>query len=92
MKKNDKIILENFYDELVEEGKSGHGDVKAVRNMLFDAQKRGLVDYREIGDGGWLVKSKVDKSAETIHKGERALHYLRRFLQRLELDKLKRYG
>jgi hypothetical protein len=82
MKKDDKVILENFYDELVEEGKSGHGDAAKVYGLLKDAYKQGLIDYQETKNG-WFVKSKKNELAETIHRGEKAFHYLRRFLQKI---------
>ena len=71
------------YTEIIYEGKSGHGDEKAVKNLLKDAYKKGLIDYEKT-NGGWMVKSKVDNSQEAIHKGERAYHYLRRYLQKLQ--------
>jgi hypothetical protein len=70
------------YTEIIYEGKSGHGDEKAVSNMLKDAIAKGLVTVKET-KGGWLVKSTDGLNQEAIHKGERALHYLRRFLQRI---------
>ena len=70
------------YTEIVYEGQSGHGDEKAVRNLLKDAIKKGLVTAKETNNG-WMVKSTKDSSQELIHKGERALHYLRRYLQKL---------
>jgi len=72
----------NYLEELINEG-SGHGDEKVVRQALKDAYKKGLIDVQDTKNG-WIVKSKVDNSMETIHKGERAFHYLRRFLQRIE--------
>lgn len=70
------------YTEIIYEGRSGHGDEKAVRNLLKDAMTKGLITAKET-DGGWLVKSTKDMSKESIHKGERAFHYLRRYLQKL---------
>lgn len=68
--------------EPITEGKSGHGDEKAVRQLLKDAIKKGLVTVKET-NSGWLVKSTKDNTQEAIHKGERAFHYLRRYLQKL---------
>ncbi len=70
------------YTQLIYEGKSGHGDEKAVTNLLKDYINRGLITVKDT-KGGWLVKSTDGKSQEAIHKGERAFHYLRRFLKRL---------
>lgn len=70
------------YTELIYEGKTGHGDEKAVINLLKDYIKRGLITVKDT-NGGWLVKSTDGKSQEAIHKGERAYHYLRRYLQKL---------
>ncbi len=70
------------YTELIYEGKSGHGDEKAVTNLLKDYIKKGLITVKDT-NGGWLVKSTDGKSQEAIHKGERAFHYLRRYLQKL---------
>lgn len=72
----------NYLDELINEG-SGHGDVKVVKQALKNAYNKGLIDFQETKNG-WILKSKVDNSMETIHKGERAFHYLRRYLQKLE--------
>jgi len=72
----------NYLEELINEG-SGHGDEKIVKQALKDAYKKGLIDVQDT-KSGWIVKSKKDNSMETIHKGERAFHYLRRFLQKLE--------
>lgn len=69
-------------DDVLEEGKSGHGDEKAVKKLLKSAIKDGLVTVKETGHG-WLVQSVNTPDQETIHKGERALHYLRRFLKKL---------
>ena len=72
----------NYLEELLVEG-SGHGDEKVVKQALKDAYKKGLIEIQDT-KSGWIVKSKKDGSMETIHKGERAFHYLRRFLQRIE--------
>ncbi len=71
----------NYLEELINEG--SHGDEKIVKLALKDAYKKGLIDIQDT-KSGWIVKSKKDGSMETIHKGERAFHYLRRFLQKLE--------
>ena len=72
----------NYLEELINEG-SGHGDQKIVTLALKDAVKRGLVDVKET-KSGWIVKSLKDSTLmETIHRGERAFHYLRRFLQKV---------
>ena len=74
-------IFNYLDDQIIYEG-SGHGDEKAVRNALKDAVSQGLVTVQDTKNG-WIVKSLKDNSMETIHRGERAFHYLRRFLQRL---------
>lgn len=71
------------YTDLLYEGKSGHGDEKIVVNALKDAVKDGSITVKETKNG-WLVKSVKDPTMmEAIHKGERAFHYLRRFLQKI---------
>lgn len=70
------------YTQLIYEGKSGHGDEKAVTNLLKDYVNRGLISVKDTKNG-WMVKSTDGVNQETIHKGERAFHYLRRFLQKL---------
>jgi hypothetical protein len=74
-------IFNYLDDQIIYEG-SGHGDEKAVRNALKDAVAQGLVTVQDTKNG-WIVKSLKDNSMETIHRGERAFHYLRRFLQKL---------
>lgn len=70
------------YTQLIYEGKSGHGDEKAVTNLLSEYIKKGLISAKDTKNG-WMVKSMDGKHQETIHKGERAFHYLRRFLKKL---------
>jgi len=70
------------YTQLIYEGKSGHGDEKAVTNLMSEYIKKGLITAKETKNG-WMVRSTDGKNQETIHKGERAFHYLRRFLQKL---------
>lgn len=70
------------YTEIVYEGKSGHGDEKIVLNLLKDASKKGFITVKDTNHG-WMVRSTKDSSQELIHRGERAFHYLRRFLQKL---------
>lgn len=70
------------YTQLIYEGKSGHGDEKAVTNLMSDYVKSGLITVKDT-KSGWMVRSMDGKNQETIHKGERAFHYLRRFLQKL---------
>lgn len=72
------------YTEIVYEGKSGHGDSRIVVDSLKDAVKDGIITVKETKNG-WIVKSvKNPNLMETIHRGERAFHYLRRFLQKIE--------
>jgi len=63
------------YTNIIYEGKSGHGDEKAVRELLKDAIKKELVTVKETSHG-WIVKSNKDSNQETIHRGERAFRYL----------------
>lgn len=70
------------YTQIIYEGKSGHGDEKAVRNLLDEYIKKGMITVKDT-KGGWLVKSTDGKVQEAIHKGERAFYYLRRFLRKL---------
>lgn len=79
--KVDRFAL-NDYTKIVYEGKSGHGDEKAVKKLLKQAVNQGLVTYKDT-NSGWMVKSLKGKSMETIHRGEKALHYLRRFLNKI---------
>jgi hypothetical protein len=71
------------YTEIIYEGKSGHGDEKIVINMLKDGIKNNLITVKETNHG-WMVRSVNDPTKqELIHRGERAYHYLRRFIQKL---------
>lgn len=81
MEEDDKIIA-NLYQEILEE-KSGHGDEKSVKNLLNDAIKNGLVRAKET-KSGYMVQSIRTPHQELIHHGERSLHYLRRFLQKIQ--------
>jgi hypothetical protein len=78
---DDKNIAD-IYQEILEE-KSGHGDEKSVRNLLGDAIKDGLVRVKETKNG-YMVQSLKTPHQELIHHGERSLHYLRRFLQKIQ--------
>jgi len=64
-------------------GKSGHGDMAAVINVLKDAVNKDLISYSRTSKG-YMLKSKKDSSQELIHKGERALHYARHYINKLE--------
>ena len=73
----------NDYTDIIYEGKSGHGDSKIVKKALKQAVNDGLVTVQDT-KSGWIVKSvHHPEMMETIHTGERAFHYLRRFLQKL---------
>jgi Ribonuclease G/E len=71
------------YTEIIYEGKSGHGDVKAVTNMMKDAESKGLIKIKDTKKGWMLFSTQNPQMKETIDRGERALHYLRRFLQKV---------
>ena len=82
MYKKEEPIKERIEEEeTLEEGR-GHGDTKAVKKLMKQAINDGLVDIKEVKKG-WLVQSKVDDSQELIHRGEKAFHYLRRFLNKI---------
>jgi hypothetical protein len=72
------------YTKIIYEGKSGHGDVKAVHNMMKDAESKGLIKIKETKNGWMLFSTQNPQMKETIDRGERALHYLRRFLQKIQ--------
>ena len=57
--------------------------MKDVLKLLQDGFDKGLYKIQETSSG-WRLLSNVSKDIETIHKGERALHYLRRFINKLE--------
>jgi hypothetical protein len=78
---DDKNIAD-IYQGMLEE-KSGHGDEKSVKNLLRDAIKDGLVRVKET-KSGYMVQSLKTPHQELIHHGERSLHYLRRFLQKIQ--------
>jgi hypothetical protein len=83
MNKNDLHNIEHLYFNIIEEGKRGHGEMKDVLKLLQDGFDKGLYKIQETSSG-WRLLSNVSKDIETIHKGERALHYLRRFINKLE--------
>jgi hypothetical protein len=64
-------------------GKSRHGDMASVTNLIKDAENKGLISYNRTSKG-YMLKSKKDSSQELIHKGERALHYARRYIDKQE--------
>lgn len=74
----EEIFVENY---VIEEG--SHGDKRALLKLLKGAIKRGLVRVEDT-KSGYMVKSLVDDSQYLTHKGEKGLHDLRRYLQRLE--------
>lgn len=83
---NFKNDIANLYDQILEEHsmvEEGHGDTLAVRKMLKIATKRGLVRVEETKKG-YMIKSLVDDSQYLTHRGEKGLHDLRRYLQKLE--------
>jgi len=71
------------YTKLINEGQSGHGDVKAVRELIQQGVNNGLIKDVKETKAGWILKSAVDSSMETIHRGEKNLHYIRRYLNNL---------
>jgi hypothetical protein len=73
----ENVIIQN---EPIEEGKSGHGDKKIVIDMMKDGIKNNLISVKDTNHG-WMVRSIKDPSKqELIHRGEKAFHYLRRFM------------
>lgn len=83
MNKDDTFNLEHLYNDIIEEAKRGHGEMKDVLNLLQDGLDSGLYRVQETNNG-WRLLSNVSDHIETIHKGERALHYLRRFIDKLK--------
>ena len=88
MKFNDlyQLMTETFDNtsEVIEEG-SGHGDEKAVKNLIKIGIDKGLIKpFPKDTTDGWMLQSTVDGSQHLAHKGERGLHPLRRYLQGLE--------
>lgn len=71
------------YTEIIYEGKSGHGDQKIVINAMKDAIKQGLITVKDT-KSGWIVRATKGDLQEAIHKGEKAYHYLRRFLEKIK--------
>lgn len=65
------------------ESTSSHGSIKEVMKILKDAEKSGLVRLEETKHG-FMVKSNVDNSQFLIHKGDKAFHNLRRYLNGLK--------
>jgi hypothetical protein len=64
-------------------GKSGHGDKASVINLIKEACNNDLISFFQTSKG-YMLKSKKDSSQELIHEGERAFHYARRYIQKLE--------
>lgn len=83
MKKEDVNNLISLYSNVIEEAQRGHGRMGDVLDLLKIGASQGL--YRiEDTKNGWKLLSNVSKDIEIIDKGERALHYLRRFINKLE--------
>ena len=70
--------------EVLEEKPSGHGDVSKVVDMIKHALRSGTVKSVDSTTQGWLLKSAKDNAQCLIHRGEKSLHYLRRYLQKLD--------
>lgn len=81
-----EMVYGKSSENVVEEGKSGHGDEKAVLNSVKEGIASGLLDSEKCkrSKNGWLLYSAIDGSMTGIHNGERAFHYLRRYLEYLE--------
>ena len=82
-----KFMIESFNhdSEVVEEGASGHGDERAVRDLIKDSIKRKLIKpFPKETKAGWMLQSQVDNSQYLTHKGEKGFHDLRRYIQGLE--------
>lgn len=84
------VLYEEMYKEptleIQEEGKSGHGKKSDVVKLLKKYKKQGKITVEDTTNGYKVISTVNPNLFEFIHKGERALHYLRRFLQ--DLDKL----
>jgi hypothetical protein len=89
MNRNDLYNIEQLYLEIIEEGKRGHGDMEAVLELMKQGYHEGLYKIQETSSG-WRLLSNINRDIETIHKGERAFHYLRRFINKLR--EIKKYG
>lgn len=80
---NSNQDISNLYSEMVYEGTSSHGKVSDVLKMLKQAEKSGLVRIEETKNG-FMIKSNVDNSQHLVHKGDKAFHNLRRYLNGLQ--------
>lgn len=81
---NSNQDIYNLYNEsVVCKEARGHGDIKAVMSLLKQAMADELVRVEETRNG-YMVKSNVDESQYLIHKGDSALHNLRRYIQGLQ--------
>lgn len=88
MNKKDISKIEDIYINIIEEDKRGHGEMKDLQELIKKGYNQGLYRMKETNDG-FLLLSNLDDSKELIHKGERALHYLRRYINKLEALKNK---
>lgn len=62
--------------------KSGHGDVKKCWELLEEAERNKLIRLKKTRNGV-IAKSLKDNSQTTFHIGERAIHEIRRYVNKL---------
>lgn len=85
----DKLMLESLYEDIYNEAQRGHGRMNDVEDLLKQGLEEGL--YRvEPTKNGYKLLSNYSRDIETIDKGERAFHYLRRFINKIQT--LKQYS
>jgi hypothetical protein len=61
----------------------GHGNYSIVTDLLNRGKLKGLIDYEDTKKG-YLIKSNRDSSYIAIHRGEKAFHRVRKYLNKIE--------
>jgi hypothetical protein len=56
-------------------------DIRAVKNLLKDAQENGF-EVKDCGNVTWVYSLKNKSQKYLVHMGKRALHPLRRFIEK----------
>lgn len=77
----DQLILEQLVEEVLLEVK-GHGSYKELREILFKAEKMGIIRWAE-KNGKVFIFSLVDDQKYIAHAGEVAIIPVKRFLNKL---------
>ena len=62
---------------------SSHGNYSIVVDLLNKGKLNGLINY-ETTRKGYLIKSNRDSSYIAIHRGEKAFHRVRKYLNKIE--------